>query len=234
MYTVIAGVVDEDSFFEIKPSFAPELITGLARIQGAPVGIIANQPKRKGGVLFVDSADKAARFIFLCDAFGIPLVFLVDVPGFMVGKEVERRGIIRHGAKMLHAMASTDVPRFCVVLRKAYGAGLYAMSGPGFRPTATIALPTARIGAMSPEAAVNAVYANKLAEMGDPAEREVFEAKHMATYAEDIDLLRLASDLVVEAVVEPDQLRSELAARLRIASRWSRPPQRKHRPIPPV
>src|SRR5205823_454794 len=141
-----------------KPDYAREVVTGLGRIDGAPVGIVANQPNQKGGVLFVDSADKAARFVWLCDAFNIPLVFLADVPGFMVGTAVERQGIIRHGAKMITAVSEATVPKICVIVRKAYGAGLYAMAGPGFEPDATIALPTARIAVMGPEPAVNAVF----------------------------------------------------------------------------
>ena len=134
----------------------------LGRIEGRAVGIVANQPAVKGGVLFVDSADKVARFVWLCDAFNLPLVFLADVPGFMIGTEVERQGIIRHGAKLITAVSEATVPKICVVVRKAY-AGLYAMAGPGFEPDATLALPTASIAVMGPEAAVNAVYYNKLA-----------------------------------------------------------------------
>lgn len=141
--------------------FAPELITGLARIHGQPVGIIANQPRVKGGVLFHDSADKAAKFINLCDAYHIPLLFLADIPGFMIGTKVERAGIIRHGAKMISAMAEATVPKISVIVRKAYGAGLYAMAGPAFEPDCCLALPTAQIAVMGPEAAVNAVYAKK-------------------------------------------------------------------------
>ena len=133
--------------------------------------MIANNPMFKGGVLFVDSADKAARFIQTCDAFGIPLLFLADVPGFMVGTAVERQGIIRHGAKMIAAMSDATVPKICVVVRKAYGAGLYAMAGPGFEPDATLALPTAKIAVMGAEAAVNAVYAGKLEQLPDDAAR---------------------------------------------------------------
>ena len=129
MHDLIKGIIDEDSFFEIKKLFASELITGLARMDGKPVGIIANQPRVKGGVLFHDSADKAAKFISLCDAYHIPLLFLVDVPGFMIGTKVERAGIIRHGAKMISAMAEATVPKISVIVRKAYGAGLYAMAG---------------------------------------------------------------------------------------------------------
>ena len=146
-----------------------ELTTGFARLDGQVIGVLANNPLFKGGVLFVDSADKATRFIQLCDAFNVPLLFLADVPGFMVGTAVERQGIIRHGAKMISAVAEATVPKICVVVRKAYGAGLYAMAGPGFDPDATLALPTAKIAVMGAEAAINAVYYNKLAGIDDPA-----------------------------------------------------------------
>jgi len=155
--SVILRLVDAGSFFEIKPGWAQELVTGFGRVGGRCVGIIANQPSVRSGAIFVDSADKAARFISLCDAFNIPLLFLQDVPGFMVGAAVERQGIIRHGAKMVTAMASAEVPKFTVVLRKAYAAGFYAMCSPGFEPRATLALPTATIGTMAAEASVNAV-----------------------------------------------------------------------------
>ena len=169
----------------------------------------------RGGVLFVDSADKATHFIQLCDAFNVPLIFLADVPGFMVGTAVERQGIIRHGAKMITAVSEATVPKFCVVVRKAYGAGLYAMAGPGFEPDATLALPTAKIAVMGAEAAVNAVYANKIAAIDDDAERAAFVAALRAEYEQDIDLVHLAAELVVDAVVEPEELRDELIARLR-------------------
>jgi acetyl-CoA carboxylase carboxyltransferase component len=218
MKDFIEGLVDEGSFLEIKKLFAGELITGLARLDGKPVGIVANQPRVKGGVLFVDSADKATRFMTLCDAFGIPLVFLSDVPGFMIGSAVEKQGIIRHGAKMISAMASCTTPRVCVVVRKAYGAGLYAMSGPGFDPDATLALPTASIAVMGAEAAVNAVFANKIAEQ--PEERRAeFVQKLRDEYNEDIDLMKLAADLHVDAIIQPGDLRAELIARLARARR---------------
>ena len=214
MYDLIQRLVDADSFFEIKRLFAQELITGFARIDGSPVGIIANQPRVKGGVLFVDSADKAARFITLCDAYHIPLVFLADVPGFMIGTKVERAGIIRHGAKMIAAMAEATVAKISVIVRKAYGAGLYAMAGPAFEPDVCIALPTAQIAVMGPEAAVNAVYSNKIAELAEP-ERSRFVEEKREEYKQDIDIHRLASELVVDAIVEPDSLRRELILRLR-------------------
>src|SRR5690625_3389117 len=177
MYDLINRLIDEDSFCEVKREFAKELITGLARIDGQSVGIIANQPRFKGGVLFHDSADKAAKFIQLCDAFHIPLVFLADIPGFMIGTAVERAGIIRHGAKMISAMSEATVPKISVIVRKAYGAGLYAMAGPAFEPDATIALPTAQIAVMGPEAAVNAVYANKIAELPEEERPDFIKQK---------------------------------------------------------
>jgi acetyl-CoA carboxylase carboxyltransferase component len=213
---VVERIVDAESFFEIKKLFAGEILTGLARIDGHPVGIVANQPKVKGGVLFVDSADKAARFLWLCDAFGIPLLFLADVPGFMIGKQVERQGIIRAGAKMIMAMSEATVPRISVILRKAYGAGLYAMSGPGFDPEATLALPNAMIAVMGPEAAVNAVYFNKLQGLSDEQRAEE-EAKLRDEYRQDVDIEHLASELVVDAIVPPVRLREEIASRLAAA-----------------
>ncbi len=233
MHRVVERVVDAGSFFEIKKRFAGELLTGLARIEGRVVGVVASQPKVKGGVLFVDSADKAARFIWLCDAFGIPLLFLADVPGFMVGKQVERQGIIRAGAKMIMAVSEATVPRICVVIRKAYGAGLYAMSGPGFEPEATLALPGAMIAVMGPDAAVNAVYFNKL-EALDPDARAAEEAKLREEYRADVDIERLASELIVDAIVAPQHLRQELAARFAVADERRDAMPNKRRSVTPV
>lgn len=232
MKDFIEGLVDEGSFLEIKKLYAGEIITGLARLDGRPVGILANQPRVKGGVLFVDSADKATRFITLCDAFGIPLVFLSDVPGFMIGSAVEKQGIIRHGAKMISAMAGCSTPRVCVVVRKAYGAGLYAMSGPGFDPDATIALPTASIAVMGAEAAVNAVFANKIAEKPEE-ERAAYVQQLRDEYNEDIDLKKLGADLHVDAIVDPADLRGELILRLGRARRREAWPV-KRRSVTPV
>jgi acetyl-CoA carboxylase carboxyltransferase component len=234
IHTVIDALVDEDSFFEVKPLFAPEIVIGLARLEGHSVGIVANNPAVKGGVLFVDSADKAARFIWCCDAFNVPLVFLCDVPGFMIGSQVERAGIIRHGAKMVTAVSEATVPKVSVIVRKAYGAGLYAMSGPAFEPDSCIALPTAQIAVMGPEAAINAVYANKIAEIDDAGERERYVAGLRAEYEADVDLLRLASDLVVDAVVQPEDLRRELVARLQMAGGKDRTFSERHHGVPPV
>ena len=212
MYDLIDRLVDEGSFCEIKKLFAPELITGLARLNGQPIGIIANQPRMKGGVLFHDSADKAAKFITLCDAFNIPLLFLADIPGFMIGTKVERAGIIRHGAKMISAMSEATVPKISVVVRKAYGAGLYAMAGPAFEPDCCLALPNAQIAVMGPEAAVNAVYANKIAELPEE-ERAAFIEQKREEYRKDIDIYRLASEMVVDGIVAPNSLRDELIKR---------------------
>jgi acetyl-CoA carboxylase carboxyltransferase component len=231
MRRVIERIVDGDSFFELKPLFAPELTTGLARLDGNVVGVVANNPMDKGGVLFGDSADKAARFVWMCDAYNIPLLFLADVPGFMIGTQVERAGIIRHGAKMITAITEATVPKICVVVRKAYGAGLYAMCGPAFDPIATLALPTAKIAVMGPEAAVNAVYANKIQAITDPAAREAYVAERRAEYETDVDLYRLASELVVDAVVGFEDLRGELIARFATADPSDRHAVAKHHAV---
>src|SRR3954453_8566961 len=204
MYELIDAVVDAESFLEVQKRWAKELITGYARLDGRVVGIVANQPKQRGGVLFVDSSDKAARFIWTCNAFNVPLLFLADVPGFMIGTQVEKQGIIRHGAKMVSAVSSATVPKISVVVRKAYGAGLYAMAGPAFEPDACIALPWAKIAVMGPQAAINAVFYNQLQDIADPAEREEFVRSKRTEYAADIDILHLASELVVDAVIDPE------------------------------
>ncbi len=209
---VIEALVDEGSFFELKKLYAREIVTGLARLDGKVIGVVASQPKWKGGVLFVDSADKAARFIWLCDAFEIPLVFLADVPGFMIGKTVERQGIIRHGAKMISAVSDASVPKISVVLRKAYGAGLYAMCGPGYEPDAALALPQASIAVMGPEAAVNAVYYNKIQEKPE-SERAAFVESLRAQYRQDVDIYKLAAELHIDGIVAGDDLRAELCRR---------------------
>ena len=234
MHDLIDGLIDADSFFEVKPLFAAELITGFGRIDGRPVGVVASNSAVRGGVLFVDSSDKAARFIWLCDAFNVPLLYIADVPGFMIGSDVERQGIIRHGAKMVTAVAEATVPQISVIARKAYGAGLYAMAGPGLMPDACIALPTAKIAVMGPEAAVNAVYANKIEAIADPAERDTFVAAMRAEYEEDVDLMRLASDLVIDAVIDPTELRNELVQRYRALVGKSRHLATKRHGVPPT
>jgi len=234
IHKVIDALVDEGTFFEVKRLFAKEIVCGFARLDGAAVGIVANNPMHLGGVLFVDSADKAARFIWLCDAFNVPLVFLADVPGFMIGTAVERQGIIRHGAKMITAVTEATVPKFSVVLRKAYGAGLYAMCGPAFDPDAVLALPSAQIAVMGPEPAVNAVYFNAIQAIEDPEERAQFVAEKRAEYETDVDLVHLAAELVVDAVVEPHELRDELVRRLALARSRRREEFSRRHGVPPV
>nr|WP_221380951.1 acyl-CoA carboxylase subunit beta [Actinoplanes polyasparticus] len=234
MRRYIKGLVDEGSFFEIQALWAKELTIGFARLNGEVIGLVANNSMFKGGVLFPDSADKASRFVQLCDAFNVPLLFLCDVPGFMVGSAVEKQGIIRHGAKMITAISEATVPKICVVVRKAYGAGLYAMAGPGFEPDATIALPTAKIAVMGAEAAVNAVYANKIAALATDEERAAFVAERRAEYEQDIDIMRLASELVVDTVVEPGDLRDELIRRYRAAHGKERGFARRRHGVTPV
>jgi acetyl-CoA carboxylase carboxyltransferase component len=234
MMDVIGEIIDEGSWLEVKKLFAKEILTGFARIDGRSVGIVANQPKQTGGILFVDSADKAARFIWLCDAFNVPLLYLADVPGFMIGTKVERQGIIRAGAKMIAAVSEATVPKLSVIVRKAYGAGLYAMCGPAFEPDACIALRTASIAVMGPGPAVNAVFYNKIQEVPAGPERDAFIAKLRAEYREDIDIMKLASELVIDAVVPGDALRDEIATRFaRAASKIEPRPKRKHM-VPPV
>jgi methylmalonyl-CoA decarboxylase subunit alpha len=196
--------------------------------------VIANQPKQKGGVLFVDSSDKAARFIQTCNAFNLPLLFLADVPGFMIGTAVERQGIIRHGAKMISAVAEATVPKISVIVRKAYGAGLYAMAGPAFEPDCCIALPSASIAVMGPQAAINAVFYNQIQAIEDDAERERFVEEKRREYSEDIDILHLASELVVDAVVQPEDLRGELIRRFAYTEGKGREFARRRNPITPA
>jgi acetyl-CoA carboxylase carboxyltransferase component len=233
MRKLVKGLLDNGEYFEIQARWAKELTVGFGRLGGEVVGIVANNSLHKGGVLFVDSADKASRFVQLCDAFNVPLLFLADVPGFMVGSAVERQGIIRHGAKMVSAISEATVPKICVVVRKAYGAGLYAMAGPGFMPDATIALPTAKIAVMGAEAAVNAVYANKIAALPE-AEREAFVAAKRAEYETDIDLVRLASELVIDAIVQPEELRADLIKRYAAATNKDRHFSRRRHGVTPV
>jgi len=228
------GSTGESSFLEIQPRWAKELVVGFARLDGRAIGIVANQPKHKGGVLFSDSADKAARFIWTCNAFNVALLFLADVPGFMIGTQVERDGIIRHGAKMISAVSEATVPKISVIVRKAYGAGLYAMAGPAFDPDCCIALPGASIAVMGPQAAVNAVYYNQLQAIEDDGARAARTEELREQYARDIDVLRLASELVLDAVVAPEQLRAELVRRFAHAAGKQRQWPAKRNPVTPV
>jgi acetyl-CoA carboxylase carboxyltransferase component len=234
MQELIDGLVDVGSFFEIHPRWAREIVVGWGRIDGRAVGVVASQPRHRGGVLFGDSADKAARFVWTANAFNLPLLFLADVPGFMIGTRVEREGIIRHGAKLISAVSEATVPKISVIVRKAYGAGLYAMAGPAFDPDCCLALPGAQVAVMGPAAAVNAVYANELEGIADPEERAGRMAELRGEYAAGVDILRLASELVVDAVVAPENLRGELVRRFAAAAGKARDWPAKRNPITPV
>ena len=213
MLDLIDRVVDADSWFELRPEYGKEILTGFARIDGRPVGIVANQPAHRAGAIFPDSAEKAAGFIWTCDAYNIPLLYLADTPGFMAGSQVEKEGILEQGKKMIYATSSATVPKQCVVVRKAYGAGIYAMSGPAYDPESTLALPSGEIAIMGPEAVINAVYARKLAEIDDEEERKRREQELREEYREDIDARRMASEVVIDEVVPPSTLRRELENR---------------------
>ncbi len=214
VHDVIARLVDDDSWFELKPDFAPELVTGFGRIDGRPVGVVANQPAVKSGAIFPDSAEKGADFVWKCDAFGIPLVYLCDTPGYMVGSAVEREGVLQKGRKFIYATSNAQVPKICTITRKAYGAGIYGMAGPSFDPDATLALPSAEISVMGPDAAINALFADQLEDM-DPETAEGFEESMRAEYEKQIDIRAQAGKMQVDELLPAGDLRDQLAARLR-------------------
>ncbi len=229
MHRVIERIVDGDSFFELQSEYGKEILTGFARIDGRTVGVVANQPAHRAGAIFPDSARKAAEFVWKCDAFNVPLLYLCDTPGFMAGSGVEKEGILEAGKKMIYATSAATVPKQCVVVRKAYGAGIYAMSGPAYDPEATLALPSGEIAIMGPEAAINAVYANKLDDIDDPEERAERERELRERYREDIDAHRMASEVVIDEIVPPGDLRAELAARFELYETVEKDrPEKKH------
>jgi methylmalonyl-CoA decarboxylase subunit alpha len=225
MYEVIRRVVDDGSFLDVKGQWAKTIITCLARMGGRPVGIVANQPRQLGGILDNDSADKAARFVNLCNAFGIPLVFLMDVPGFMVGTKVEEAGIIRHGAKMLYAVANATVPKVTVVLRKAYGAGYYVMNGRAYEPDLIVAWPSAEISVMGAEGAVEIVFRKQVEEAEDPAAKK---AELIEAYRQIIDVYIAAKNDMIDDVIDPRETRPtiiralEMAEGKRVERPWKR------------
>jgi acetyl-CoA carboxylase carboxyltransferase component len=219
---LIEGFVDANSILEYKREFAPEMVTAFARIDGETIGIVANQSQHRAGVLFSDSSDKAARFIWLCNAYNVPLLFLMDVPGYMIGTAAERDGIIRHGAKMLFAVAESRVPRIAVIVRKAYGGGYLGMSGSPMGPDAVLALPTAQPALLGPEAAVHSVHYNQMMSIADKAERDAFVAQKRAEYAADIDVFQIANENAVEEVVHPEELRAQLSRRFAVYKRSRR------------
>ena len=214
MRKVLTQLFDDGSVFQHKPRFAKELMTAFVRLDGRPVGVLANQPQYKGGILTSDTSDKGAQFVQMCNAYGIPLIFLSDTPGFMVGSAVERGGIIRHGAKYLSAIANCTVPRISVMLRKSYGAAYMAMSGATFDPDAMIALPSTKMAIMGPEAAVNAIWANRIEAIEDLEEREAFVAARREEYLVNLDIFRAASEFYVDSVIPGDELRRELILRM--------------------
>jgi len=227
---IIRAVVDHGVFFEIKPDWAKNVVVGLARLGGAPVGIVANQPLVLGGALDVDSADKAARFIMLCDAFDIPLVFLQDVPGFMVGSKVERAGIIRHGAKMLYAVSEATVPKLTVVLRKAYGAGYFVMCGRGYEPDLIVAWPTAEISVMGPEGGTNIVFRREITAAADPEQER---ARRVEEFRKLIDPYKAAGAALIDDVIDPRETRRVLIRALEMSRTKTLPrPWKKHGVMP--
>jgi acetyl-CoA carboxylase carboxyltransferase component len=213
VHDAIERLVDRDSWFELKPRYAPELVTGLGRIDGEVVGVIANQPDHVSGAIFPDSADKGAGFVWTCDAYNVPLVYLCDTPGFMIGSQVEREGVLRRGRKFIYATSNAQVPKFCVITRKAYGAGIYAMAGPSFGPDATLALPSAEISVMGPEAAVHALFGGQLEDM-DPEGREAFVESAKEQFEEYVDIREQASTMQVDELLPAGDLREQLVARL--------------------
>ncbi len=229
MVDLIERVVDRGSYFELKPDYGSEIVTAYARIDGRPVGIIANQPRQRAGAIFPDAAEKAAEFIWKSDAYDIPLLYLCDTPGFMAGSGVERDAILEKGKKMIYATSSATVPKQCVVVRKAYGAGIYAMSGPAYDPESTIALPSGEIAIMGPEAAINAVYANKLEAIDDEEKRRERERELREEYRRDIDVHRMASEVVIDEIVPPSTLRDELENRFAFYENLEKElPEKKH------
>ncbi|QLG61796.1 acyl-CoA carboxylase subunit beta [Halorarum salinum] len=213
VHDLIERVADAESTFELKPEYGTEIVTAFVRIDGRPVGVVANQPTQRSGAIFPDAAEKAAEFIWTCDAYEIPLLYLCDTPGFMAGSGVEKDAILEKGKKFIYATSSATVPKQTVVVRKAYGAGIYAMGGPAYEPESVIGLPSGEIGIMGPEAAINAVYANKLDDIEDEEERERREAELREEYRRDIDVHRMASEVVIDEIVPPSDLREELVQR---------------------
>jgi len=225
MYEVIRRLVDDGDWFDLKPQFAKTIITCLAGMGGRPVGIVASQPRQLGGILENDSADKAARFVNLCDAFGIPLLFLQDVPGFMVGTKVEQAGIIRHGAKMLYAVSRATLPKVTVVLRKAYGAGYYVMCGKAYEPDLIVAWPSAEISVMGAEGAVNIIFRRQVDEAEDPEAKRV---ELVEGFRQVIDPYIAAGNAMIDDVIDPRETRPtvirafEMAATKRVGRPWRR------------
>jgi acetyl-CoA carboxylase carboxyltransferase component len=227
---VIKAVFDEGSWFEVKPAWAKNIVVGFARAAGNAVGVVANQPMQKGGVLDADAADKAARFIRMCDAFNVPLVYLVDVPGFMVGSQVEKEGIIRHGAKMLYATSEATVAKVTIVMRKAYGAGYYVMCGKGYQPDTIVAWPLAEISVMGPEGVVNIIFNKQVEASENP---EATRAQLIETIRAQINPYLAAGWAMIDDVIDPAETRRVIVKGIEQArDKKIDRPWRKHGNIP--
>jgi len=230
MYEVIRRIVDDGEWFDLKPRWARTIVTCLARMGGRSVGIVANQPKHLGGILENDSSDKAARFINLCDAYGIPLLFLMDVPGFMVGTKVEQAGIIRHGAKMLYAVSRATVPKVTVVIRKAYGAGYYVMCGKAYEPDLIVAWPSAEISVMGPEGAVNIIFRKQIEASEDP---DATRSEMIDGIRKSIDPYIAARNALIDDIIDPRETRPTVIRALEMAeSKRVARPHKKHGVMP--
>ncbi len=212
---VVEDVVDEHSFLEVRALHAPSMVTGLATVAGLPVGVVANQPSVMAGTIDIDASRKAARFVQLCDSFNVPLLTFVDTPGFQPGKDVEWRGMIRHGAELVHAYAAATVPRVSVVLRKAYGGAYIVMDSRGLGGDISLAWPAAEIAVMGPAGAVSVLHRARLAAIDDEADRErerdLLEADYAANYCSS---LVAAERGFVDDVIEPGETRRAVAAAL--------------------
>jgi len=230
---VINEIVDDGHFFPMKPDWARNLVTGFARLAGRPAGIVANQPTFLGGALDVNAADKAARFVWLCDAFGIPLVFLMDCPGFLVGSAVEKQGIIRHGAKMLFAVAEATVPKVTVVLRKGYGAGYYVMNGRAYEPDYIVGWPTAEISVMGPEGAVNIIFRKQIESAGEREAQDTLRSQLVDTVREQINAYIAAGWSFLDDLIDPRETRAAVVRGLEIGeTKVVERPWRKHGVLP--
>jgi acetyl-CoA carboxylase carboxyltransferase component len=231
MHRVIAGIVDGDSFLEVHAGFARNIICGFARIEGRVVGLVGQQPDVLAGVLDIDASDKAARFVRTCDCFNVPLLTLVDVPGFLPGVDQEHRGIIRHGAKLLYAYAEATVPKVTVITRKAYGGAYDVMSSKHIRGDLNFAWPTAEIAVMGVEGAVNIVFKDRIASAAEPdVERAVLVTEYQERFANPYVA---ASRGYIDEVIRPSETRNRVAGALAVLDgKRQPPPRRKHGNIP--
>ncbi len=230
---LVTAIVDDNDVFWMKPEWAKNLVTGFARIGGQAIGVVANQPMVLGGALDVNAADKAARFVWLCDAFNIPLVFLHDVPGFIVGSAVEKQGIIRHGAKMLFAVSEATVPKISVILRKSYGAGYFVMNGLAYEADYIVAWPTAEIAVMGPDGAVNIIHRRTLEAITDEEERTQKRLELAEEIRANIDPYIAAGHGQLDDVIDPADTRAAIARGLRhSADKRVDRPARKHGVLP--